>query len=212
MMLVNPYAYGGAAPVSTIISSNKTFGTGITSLAVPAPADVQDGDLLIGFAFHGDNSRTLTPPSGWTNNRYSRNAYNGIMVASKIASSEGSSHTWTLTSIDTLSVIVVCLRGSSSLSVETGTVARAAFGGTSTPAPGFTSTLTGILFAFSGAESGTLTCTASGMIPLDSYSVSNRNIALFYEEPNPTGATGDRTVTWSAAVTGAPSVLAKAGI
>ena len=197
---------------SLIISKSKATAAATTALNVPAPAGIQDGDLLIGFAFHSSNLRTLSPPSGWASNQYVSLTYNGIMVASKIASSEPASHTWSLSGSDNISVIVVCLRGPSALSVAAGTVARSAVGETSKAAPGLTSALSGVLFGFSGCESTSArTCTAPGMVALDEHSVGGRNAALFYEEPNSSGATGDREVTWSAAVTGTPRLLVKAG-
>lgn len=85
---------------STYRSIATTGDTSASSIAVSKPSGVADGDVLVAiFAWDTGSSFTLNTLSGWTLIRTDSVASGVTNLASyyKVASSEGSSYTWTFT-------------------------------------------------------------------------------------------------------------------
>lgn len=81
---------------------NLSSGSG-TSRSVTVPAGTRDGDLLVATVSVGSSGTTVTPPAGWTQLAASPLTMADASVLrayTKIASGEGTTHDWTLTSDD----------------------------------------------------------------------------------------------------------------
>lgn len=76
-------------------STSTNTATG-TSLAINKPSGVVDGDLMIAAFYVGHQSTTITPPAGWTEIQSTAQGSHQIATYYKIASSEGSSYTWSV--------------------------------------------------------------------------------------------------------------------
>jgi hypothetical protein len=96
--------------VAYVAHDCKRF-TSSTSLVIPKPAGVADGDLLVAVIMNDTN--TSTPPAGWSTLRASSagaGSAGNVGVFYKIAASEGASFAFAH-SLDSASGIVIAYRG-----------------------------------------------------------------------------------------------------
>lgn len=64
-MLINPYLFGGPAPM--VVTTQSGSGNNVNSRNITLPTSVSVGNLLVLFVTLGAGSaRTLTQPSGWS--------------------------------------------------------------------------------------------------------------------------------------------------
>jgi hypothetical protein len=90
----------GAGPTAVVFRSSASAGTsGATTLAIPTPAGVQPGDVLVGaIAVRGNP--TVVPPAGWTLllNTRGGNTMRELSFVHVVGGSEPPISTWTFSS------------------------------------------------------------------------------------------------------------------
>ena len=88
-------------PVTYLISSTAGTDTAGTTLVINKPSGTADGNLLVAFVGHSNNSGYGTPPAGWTLGvrNFRAECY------WKVASGEGADYTWTFPSGKSIATI-----------------------------------------------------------------------------------------------------------
>lgn len=173
----------------SIILQAVATGTGSGTVVINKPSGTIDGDIMVAV-MQGGNSGTWTGDSGWTE-IIDQGAGPYMRAAYKVASSEGSSYTFTYSGSGTESGFIATFRGyqydtvSASVSILNGDGTLAITGITAAG---------GILIAayalYNGA--GVTASTPSGMIPAASEASGNSGIFGFYQQVA-AGATGTRS-------------------
>ncbi len=172
---------------------------GGTSITIPAPSGVQDGELLLAAIDVGSGSASISTPSGWT---LVTSAPNGSgfeqYVFSKLANGEPSSYTWTFPSSFGASGVIVAYRG-----VDPGSPV-AGFGGQANTrsklitAPSLNGSAGGVLVGFFGIATNASVSPAGGMLERAESTVSGKKkltIETSDDHLASSGATGARTAT-----------------
>lgn len=106
-----PPAPVGTPPAFRSASYGRTASG--TTVAVPTPAGVVNGDVLVAFIGLRPTRGISAAPAGWTERFVSVGAGSapGIGCYTKTASSEGASHTWTTTAADTITGSIAAYSG-----------------------------------------------------------------------------------------------------
>jgi hypothetical protein len=103
----NLFPSGGSSGTAPVIESFSSRGVpATTSLAIAAPSDIQEGELLLGF-IASDAVETFTPPTGWTQlDTVTPNGVTAHIYAKTATSSEPSDYTWSIsTSEDCIGIL-----------------------------------------------------------------------------------------------------------
>lgn len=87
---------------------NQSFVTGWT---INKPTGTADGDVMIATLTYAGTSTTVTPPSGWTQVARTTFGTRVLVTYQKVASSEGSSYTFTLSTAADGSHAIASFRG-----------------------------------------------------------------------------------------------------
>lgn len=143
-----------------------------TSTVVSKPSGVVDGDLMVAGIGISGNYGSITPPAGWTliNNTANTGTIGRLITYYKVASSEGSSYTWTTTNSVTQAGFIMRITGQKSagfaVQVDGDSVAN-------TAAPAFTGGITPLangmlIFAFQAADTG-------GAVTPSNYAIATDN-------------------------------------
>lgn len=100
----------------TVRSRSEVVGTG-TSPTLSEPAGASSGDMLVALAL-SDTAGAITQPSGWTS-KYSGTQGGVTWVVSIVArGSSAPNLTWTVTGTVYREIYIVCLQGSSTVSLD----------------------------------------------------------------------------------------------
>jgi len=184
----------------SFISSSINRANSVTTLTVTAPSGIQDNDLLVCFVY-GSGVATVTLPTGFTNVYSETSANPRVNVGWKTAASESGNYVFTASGSANLSASILVYRSASYDVV--GTITRP--GSSTVSASSVTSTIPGILIAAftSSSVSPTVTSAPSGMTQraITTGSASAPSLVVYDEVIAVSGATGSRTLTWSAGTT-----------
>jgi hypothetical protein len=163
-----------------------------SSLTIDKPTGTVDGDILV--AFKGGNDAagvTWTGASGWTE-RVDQAALPNIRVATKTASSEGASYTFTPSSTNAYGGIVLAFRGAAYDAIGS-VVTRSGDG--SLVVTGFTSAAgLSLLFVYVDDEPSPTISTPAGYTEIASWSDFASTMKVFQKNVA-AGATGSATST-----------------
>lgn len=200
MLLAHALRATKRTPPSFVSSStNRTSSS--TTVVVSAPAGIQDGDLLVAV-FYASTASVSSLPSGFTA-AYTNNTANNprILVGWKRAASESGSYTFTAASTTNVSATILVYRNASFNTV--GAITRAS--STTVTASSISPSQPGILIAaFSTSSStGSTTSEPSGMTlrANTTGSASAPSIRVYDQTISVSGATGDRSITFSSSAT-----------
>lgn len=190
-----------AGKIEFISSSINRVDT--ASNTVPAPSGVQDGHLLVAFAFVNRDGRTLTLPAGWTQRQIFNKAADKeatLIVATKVASSESGDYTflWNASNNNTIAVLVY------KNATDTDRLIGAEQGdrGRTITAPSISPTQEGALLTFFGNNGARAVGTPpAGMVERVIQTASSPSVVVYDLVPSEAGATGDKTLTWSGTTT-----------
>jgi hypothetical protein len=192
-------------PVPTTLRSSATASTGATtlSLTIPAPANEQQGDVLIAQLAINNTGITVTAPSGWTQIRV--DSGNGIMQALYYhiaGTSEPASYTWSWsgTGANAAGSIGAFSGINTSAPINASSGAASSSQSSSITAPGVTTTVdNAVVIGFFGIRASTSitlpTGETSGWAALSTASGGSgqqSDIAGGYEVQPTAGATGNR--------------------
>jgi hypothetical protein len=184
------------------ISSSINNVTSNRDNTVVAPSGIIDNDIIIAYGYSDSVNRSLTiVPSGFTVHQSSDSASSNnasYFIASKLASSESGNYAfrWNANASNTIALLVYRNATNSSrlIGAETGSTTSTSTAASITP------TIAGALVACFGINSNrTITTAPSGMDLLVSQTASTPSVAIYGITPNPTGATGNKTLVWSGA-------------
>lgn len=190
----------GGADVTNIqyigAATSADAAANVTTRDIAKPTGTEDGDFMIAFIFAGANT-TLTPPAGWF--LYEDDLASTVIegwVCWKVASSEGSTYTWTVSTSGILGGAIVTYRGVHAIHGH-----RSAAVTTTDPATG-PNALTGIpskmLYYHCGRDnvgtSMTYTTAASGVTERFDHGAVSGSVSIshvLYEKDEPLTAAGD---------------------
>lgn len=159
------------------------------------PTGTVDGDLMLACIAIPATGRTISPPGGWTQKYHINTNTPTFAIFSKIASSEGSSYTFTVSgAAQAGGVTIITYSGASAVDVV-GTRARNA-SAASIDAPGITPTQPGVLVGFAYHSNG-LSVSFTPPSGMTDRGGAHRTFVADLM-PSPPGAAGDKTFTWSA--------------
>ena len=175
--------------ITTIAESSSQGSSGLT-LTISKPPGTRDGDLMVALLESPATTVTWTGDTGWTEVA-DKGSSPGTRIAYKVASSEGSSYTFTASASSTPSGSIITYRGAEYDAVG----AAFATGSTITPTGPTASVWGGKLLAIAGRAGASQTYTESsglmqkvaedGDATSPCYSIFQQNI--------PGGATGTRS-------------------
>jgi hypothetical protein len=186
----------GAAKDIDFISSSINQATDTNT--VTAPANIQDGDLLLAIGFN-DANRTVSSYAGGFSERFlSAASENSLFVASKIAASESGNYTfnWSGTGRSIISILVY--RNATDDARLIGSITRAN-SNTSTASSISPLQRGALIGAFCHEDPASVNTAPAGMAQRAIKNDSNLSLAIYDLVPNPSGATGNKTLTWSSA-------------
>ena len=148
----------------------------VTSLAITKPSSTVDGELMVAALVYNGSSNPFTAPAGWTlisDSNSANSVPKGLVTYYRVASSEGSSYTWTLSSNTAGGAILrISDVGGSPLGASSASTSGSSDTGTPSPTPsGLTPSQTNsLLLAFTVAyqdSAATFTSTAGYAIATD---------------------------------------------
>lgn len=175
----------------TFIASATTQNTsGGNTLVINKPTGTQDGDLMIAFMSSSSTDSTWTGATGWTE-VIDQGSTPNLRIAYKIASSEGSSYTFTLSSNSTLSGSILTYRTTSYDAIGSITTGANPLIVTSVSA----STTNCMLLGFVTRSTASLTITAPGSMTtrVTDNDGTSPSYCIAEEQLTSSGASGTRT-------------------
>lgn len=200
--LLNGYTYisGNVILESAAVAFNNTSSTSIT---LTKPPGTVDGDLLVASFFYGEENvaGAVSPPAGWTLVTSATGGANNTRFLSyrKVASSEGSSWTWTPSLAVSYAGIVHRISGQDVVTPVGNSSTSSFVNSTTYTAPSVTATAGSlILLLFGGYNKGTASGYTNGATVVEDASV-NQDYAIVsaYKTPVGAGATGTFQATAS---------------
>lgn len=187
------------------VSSSINRVTGNATNTVSAPANIQDGDLLVAVAFNQGSSVTLnSAPTGFKQHLQDSTTDNCVYLASKVASSESGSYSFTWSTTNNSTVAILVYRGASDIAPVVGTLTRNAASATATGASITPAAVAGMLVGVFAIEAATSISTdPSGMVLRTSQTAAPPSLAVYDAASNGGSATGAKTLVWGASGTNA---------
>jgi len=165
------------------------------SISVPVPSGVANGDFLVFGFMCGNQTLTVTEPSGLTSVLADSSSASVVRLYCRTASSEPASYTWGISGTNRLAGFALSYTGASSVDVV-GALNRPSG---SAICLSINQPSDGVLIAVSGVENSAATSTPtppSGM-ELRQYSgAAFGHISASDLIPSGTGASGDKAYTW----------------
>lgn len=136
----------------TYISSSSTSNAASTSIVVPAPANLQDGDVMITCIDSNDGPSAITTLAGWTQINKVTTANGNISAEMatyyKVASSESGNYTWTTASSTRNSAALSVFRGVKTTAVVNTSAAQTTASSATQTAPTITPTVDNCMLVF----------------------------------------------------------------
>lgn len=201
-------AAGLARRLPTFVSSSTGNASASASITLSAPSGIQDGDLLvfIGNLSNSQPSSYLTAvPSGFVISTDQTNN-SRMTVATKVASSESGSYTFTWNNTSGKTAALLVYRNATRVNTV-GTLANANSVATGT-ASSITPTYRGALVAvFRIPQIASVVTPPSGMTSRAVTSGVNPSLAVYDLNPQEAVATGTKSLTWSTSSNNVNSVL-----
>ncbi len=192
-MLARFAAAAGGRPMPVFVSASSANALS-SSVTVSAPAGIQNGDLLVAVIFNSGQG-VVTPPAGFNVSNVDFTLQNTIGVATKIASSESGSYTFTISVSFTFSVAILVYRNATKVNVL-GAITRAT-SATGTAAS-ITPTYPGTLCAVFGNESSaTITTPPSGFVQRQAQTGVNAALAVYDLSNQGSSPTAAASLVWS---------------
>jgi hypothetical protein len=198
------FGSGAAAPPSFISKSEQTRGSGSNAnITVTAPASIADADVLYLAVWGGNSGAAASTCSGFSQIYFDNAAIPSLTILKKTAASESGNYTVANTTTQRLLAEMLVYRGGSATEDVIGTIARA----TSATQTGSTinALSSGVLLFFSAAGSTSVTIsTPPGGMTQRAATVSsgNYNGATYELTPSAAGATGAKSIVYSASQAG----------
>lgn len=200
-----------AGPLPTFISSS-TARASATTVTVTAPANIQDGDLLIAVGF-GSASYCSAVPSNFSlinNIPFASGTTDAFFLATKTASSESGNYTFTFAATAVIVAQVMVFRNATTVNTV-GTMATDTSDATQNmTATSITPTYKGAtVAAFYHPSNGTVNTAPTGMnlVGTNSGSSPDATIACYYKNSQTASATGNYTITWGSTSTMLMAIL-----
>jgi hypothetical protein len=180
--------------VSSSIAIGGGPGVGQNVNTVTAPANIQDGDLLVAVGFDRTNN-TVSYPAGFSQVFLNNAQENSLFVAVKVAQNESGNYSFVWSGSGVNQVAVLVYRNASDLNILAGSITRASTN-TSTAAS-ISPTAAGALIGVFGIESTVTVTTPPDGMAQRAFGTSNPALAIYDIVPNGPGATGNKTLVWS---------------
>jgi len=189
-----------AAGEIEFISSSSVDGGSGTSITLPAPSGIENGDLLVAITGSQRTVSAYTQPSGFST-IFTRSASDvSLYIATKVANNESGNYTFTLTASTSpnTSGVMLLFRGvNTGKSVQVGAFTYRT-GSSTITASEINRVDSGYLLGVFGArESRTITTPPSDMSELQTELSGAFRIATYGQSPSPSGLSGSRSMTWS---------------
>lgn len=197
-MLRHRMLRGASAEGIGFVSSSINRAT-TASNTVTAPSGIQDGQLLVAFAFINREVQTLTLPAGWTQRQRFASAADDeatLIVATKVASSESGNYTFLWGTGSNNTIAILAYKNATDIDRLIG-AEQGAFAAAIT-APSILPTQEGALLTFFGNNGARAVDTPpAGMVERVIQTASGPSVVVYDLVPSEAGATGDKTLTWS---------------
>jgi len=180
----------------------RAASSGNTSISVTRPTGVVNNDVMYAAVAYAGG--TLTPPAGWT--QIIEQTATGVTtrVYRRVASSEGSSYTWSLDSTDPLAVAITAYYNVDTSNPEETSASQANTSGTSLTAPTVTPTTPSSLLLFVGGIAGDVRSTPpAGMNEEADTGITGVGVYVADESLSTADATGPNTATMASAAVSA---------
>lgn len=164
------------------------------NFTVPAPADIQDGDLLVAYLYCSIFDNSLTPPSGFTVRLSVLEAAGGnasVIIATKVASSESGDYSFIVDGEEQSTIALLAYRNATDTDRLIGTELDGSTASSISP------TSDGALLAFYGINEETTVSSGPSGMTQRAVITTFPSVAVYDITPNESGATGDKTITWS---------------
>lgn len=173
-------------PIPEFVSASSARGAG--SFNITAPANIQNGDMLVALVMNNTRQAASSVPTGW--NLIASRASAGPQIFTKIASSEPATYTFSFPAGNAAG-IVLAYRGVDTVD------AVGVFSDTNS-ADSITATKAGVLLAhFTVLNAAAQPAAPSGMTFREFSGGLNPSLAVFDLIPSGTGVSGAKNVTWS---------------
>lgn len=193
-------------PTSFVSSSaNELDGVG-SSISVNRPADVQAGDLMVGFIVDNIGGSTFNAASGWAKFYDAPGLGNFFMFRRIVTGSEAASYAFTCTSDPArrASILVAAYRGQTVVNVWSANPISSA---DTWDALSVTPTLNGTLLAFYGLRLDRTLVSGPILMDLKSGIDTGTMVSFLFDKyPQSTSVTGNKTAVFSG-VTGGYAAL-----
>lgn len=198
-VLLNTFLYGSAVSPPVFVSkSEQDRGSGATAMTVTAPTSITDGNVLYLCVVNNNSGAAAATCTGFSQIFHDSSAAPTVTILKKTAASESGSYSVASTTSANAAAQMLNYAGGYGSEDVVGTVDRS--GGTTDTliAPSITVTVAGVLLAFfyTGGTDTVLT-PPSGMTQR-AFKNTNRAMATYELAPSPTGATGTKTLVFSA--------------
>lgn len=197
MSMIARFGALGGKPVPIFVSSSVSRVSATTN-AVPAPAGIINGDLLIAVIFNtSESSDPITLPTGWSRVYEDDTVTNYVVLATKIASSESGSYTFGFGASAANSINILVYRNATRINTI-GSLTR--INGSTVTATSITPTFRGVLCVAFGSESNTSVGTAPvGLTVRASELSSNPSLEVYELSSQEAVATSTYSITWGGA-------------
>lgn len=206
-------AQSGSRLFSHIASGTVTESASATTRSPGKPTGTVDGNLVVVVCTWG-SSATMTPAAGFNVGKENIVVNGGTGIYWKIASGEGASWTFTLSSASSFKAVAISFEGSPSVSVDDSDSANGSGVGKNYVLPSMTTTQANDLFVAACSNGGSRSYTEpTGMAELfdTGGGTANLSLGIYSEIFASVGATGTRTIAANNNVTGPAAIVAFKG-
>ena len=206
-LLASYPAPGGGGGVAFVSASAFAFPSSSNNLSLTVPAGIVAGDVVLIFYQNSNTTRTVTTPSGLTLQLNNSALNSSIRVYSRVCDgTEPAAWVFAMSSSDRAGAIALLYRGAAG-TITVGAVNNTPSGSVMT-ASSIAAPSAAALVAYSGMEA-TGSSATSGPAGMTQRATANGDLvsAVAYDESVASGATGSRSITWSAATGAGPTLL-----
>lgn len=201
MLMAAAQAYqshqGGVQPLKFVDFNSNSRASGSAAQSCGLPTGTVDDDWMYAFVWHANSGAAAATIAGWAQVYFNNSANPTLTILKKKAASEGASVSVAGTTSGLMAIIIGTWRGGQGDVDVVGVIARAT--SATGVAASITPTVDGTLLAIfgTGFAGGTVTTPPTGMTLVGSVSATYGR-AIYELEKNPPGASGSKTIVWSA--------------
>lgn len=166
------------------VSGQLASNAGNASIAVTAPSNITEGNLLVAIVNANAGARTLTPPSGWTSSQLAPNRWTLYKTAT---ASESASYTFTFDATTTTTTVTILNYSGGAIDV----IGTASAAGIDQPAPSITVSQDSsiVVLAVTANTQANSVVTPSGWTKLQEKTTSSSQVT--FDKSFQAGATGN---------------------